>query len=68
MESLNATSLRRKPGQMGHPTFVTGAGAGSLRSQLAPAVTFDVEAIIRMFLPPFGILIQGIRVQRRSQC
>src|ERR1700689_5342009 len=26
MECLNATSLRRKSGKMGHPTFVAGAG------------------------------------------
>src|ERR1700684_1579989 len=37
MKCINATGLRRKSGRMGHPTFVAGAGAGSLRSQLAPA-------------------------------
>ena len=26
MDCINATSLRRKSGQMGHPTFVAGAG------------------------------------------
>jgi hypothetical protein len=28
MKCINATSLRRKSGQMGHPTFVAGAGDG----------------------------------------
>jgi hypothetical protein len=27
MECINATNLHRKSGQMGHPTFVAGAGS-----------------------------------------
>jgi hypothetical protein len=55
MEGINATSLRRKSGQMGHPTFVAGAGSRAAHStawifqcflQCLPVLTQTPEAII----------------------